>query len=254
MKARGLWAVAGLTAIVVAGCGGGDGMMTSATPMPTTTTPPPMNPGNPMNPMNPMYPMSVPGEAAIGAFLQIRHESLLHDRGEATALAVSVPAAQHGAFNGFGPAYAATQLLTVRRDNRTASEPAMTHYFLAQPYVPLGKVGAGGNPYGIVTQTFGLPVTLRAGDAGPLDNLTYVHDANSSTAEATEITSYTVAVRDARSLRLCVTSRVNEVTPQGTADGLRAGSRTDCYAMTPAGAAELESVALESASGSLRLR
>src|SRR5262249_1058015 len=147
---------------------------------------PPMNPmpGDPMNPMNPMHPMSVPGEAAIGAFLQTRHESQLRGSGDATALAVSAPSLRPGSFHGFGPAYAATQLLTVRRAGQSVNVPSMTDYFLAQPYVRLGKTGSGGTPYGIVTQTFGLPTTLRAGDAGLLDNLTYFHDAASRTAEA----------------------------------------------------------------------
>jgi hypothetical protein len=253
MEARGLVAAAGLAALVLSACGGGDGMMTNATPMPTTTTSPPMNP-MPGNPMNPMYPMSVPGEAAIGAFLQTRHESVLHGAGDATALAISEPADRHGTFNGFGPAYAATHLLTVRSAGQTASEPAVTHYFLAQPYVPLGKVGAGGRPYGVVTQIFGLPTTLRAGDAGLLDNLTYFHDASSRIAVATEVTRYSVAARDAHSLRLCMTSTVTELTSQAVADGVAGGSHTDCYAITAAGAAELESVALPGSSAPLTRR
>src|SRR5215468_10975832 len=98
MKARGLVSAAGFSVFVLSGCGGGGGMMTSGSmPMPASNPPTstmpgdPMNPGGPMNPM-PMNPMSVPGEAAIGAFLQTRHDSLLRGVGDATALAVNAPA------------------------------------------------------------------------------------------------------------------------------------------------------------------
>jgi hypothetical protein len=228
-------------------------MMSNATPMPTTTTSPPMNP-MPGGPMNPMYPMSVPGEAAVAAFLQTRHESLLHGSRDTTALAVSTPGVEPGTFNGFGPAYTATHVLTVRSAGHIASAPAVTQYFLSQPYVPLGKVGAGGRPYGVVTQTFGLPTLLRSGDAGLLDNLTYFHDASSRIAEGTEVTSYSVTARDARSLRLCMTSSITDVTVAGLADGLTAGSQTDCYAIASTGAAALESVAPRGSSEPLSLR
>lgn len=256
MEPRGLLAVAGLLTVVSA-CGGGGGMMSaSTTPMPTSTSPPPTSPmpGNPMNPMNPMTPMSVPGEAAVGAFLQTRHESLLHAENGAAALIANLPAAKSGPFHGFAPAYAATHLQTMRSGGEPAATTAVTHYFLAKPYMPLGKVGADGRPFGVVTVSFGFPTTLRAGDSGPVDNLTYFHDATTKIAEAAEATSYTVAARDAGSVRLCMTSVVTDVTSQGSADGLKAGSQTECYAVTPTGAAELESVALADSSASLTLR
>jgi hypothetical protein len=207
-----------------------------------------------MNPMNPMTPMSVPGEAAVGAFLQTRHESLLHDQNGAMAVIANLPGAKSGTFNGFAPAYAATHLQSLRSGEEPATTKAVTHYFLAHPYMPLGKVGAEGRPFGLVTVSFGVPTTLKAGDSGPVDNLTYFHDSGNRVAEAAEATSYTVAARDARSLRLCMTSVVTGVTSQGTADGLKAGSQTDCYAVTPTGASELESVALADSPASLTFR
>jgi hypothetical protein len=237
---------------MVAACGGGDGMMTSST-MPTPASDPPMNsnPGNPMNPgpmgpMNPMGPMSVPGEAAVGAFLQTRHESLLHGADGAAAVVVSAPLAKRGSFNGVGPAYAATRTLRVRGPDQQLVTSATTRYFLANPYMPLGKAGADGKPFGAVTVSFGFPTTLRAGDSGPVDRLTYFHDAGMQVAEATEMTTYTVEARDAGSLRLCLRSTVSEVTPQGANDGLAPGTESECYAVTPDGTALLESVSTRS--------
>lgn len=247
MTVRGLIAAAGLATLVVTACGGGDGMMANST-MPAPASDPPMNsnPGNPMNPggpMNPMpmNPMSVPGEAAVGAFLQGRHVSLLHSADGALAAVIIAPLARHDTFNGVGPAYAATRTLKVRGADQQVTATATTRYFLASPFMPLGKVGAGGRPFGVVTVSFGLPTTLRAGDSGPLDHLTYFHDASGRVAEASETTSYTVEARDAQSLRLCLHSTVSEVTPDGASDGLAAGTESECYAVNPDGAAALES-------------
>jgi hypothetical protein len=118
----------------------------------------------------------------------------------------------------------------------------MTRVFLANPFMPLGKVGAGGTPFGVVTVSFGFPTTLRAGDSGPLDHLTYFHDAGMGPPVGTETRSYIVEARDRSSLRLCLLSTVSEVTPQGASDGLAAGVESECYAVTPAGATTLESV------------
>jgi hypothetical protein len=241
MEARGLLAVAGLSALVLSACGGGDGMMTSGTPMPTATSPP-MNPMPPTNPMNPMYPMSVPGEAAIGAFLQRRHESLLRAADGAAAIVVSAPAAKQMTFDGFAAAYAATRTLTVRGADQQLVTSTMTRVFLANPYVLLAKVGAGGSPVGVVDVSFGVPTTLRAGDSGAIDHLTYFHDRAAQLAEGAEVTTYTVEARDAVSLRLCLRSSVSEVTAQGARDGLVAGAESECFAITRAGAAALESV------------
>ena len=243
MEARGLLAVAGLSTLVLSGCGGGGGMMTSGAPMPTANSPPanPM-PGNPMNPMNPMYPMSVPGEAAIGAFLQTRHESVLHTADGVAAVVVSAPAAKQATFGGHAPAYATTRTLSVRGADQEVATSEVTRVFLANPYVLLAKVGTGGNPFGVVDVSFGVPNTLQAGDSGPIEHLTYFHDRGRQLAEGSETTTYTVEARDAISLRLCLRSVLSEVTPQGTRDGLAAGAQSECYSVTPEGAAALESV------------
>ena len=255
MKVRGPIAAAGLSTLMVAACGGGDGMMTSSS-MPTPASDPPMNsnPGNPMpgpmGPMNPMGPMSVPGEAALGAFLQTRHETLLHGVDGAAAMVVNSPSARHGTFYGVGPAYAATRTLSVRGADQQVTTRATTRYFLANPYMPLGKVGADGRPFGVVTVSFGFPTTLTAGDSGPLDHLTYFHDALRQVAEGSEMTTYTVEARGAASLRVCLRSTVSEVTPQGLSDGLAPGTESECYAVNASGAAALESVS----TGDLALR
>jgi hypothetical protein len=156
----------------------------------------------------------------------------------------SVPNSGTTKFDGSAPAYSSVDTVTIEGNGLRLANNSSTDYFLLNPYVPLGKAGSSGTPYGVVTSSVPLPQTLDVGSSGSVDSMTYYHDATMSTRDADETVAYSVEANDSATLLMCMDSTISNVTAQGAADDLVDDGETDCYRIDDTGNATLVSVTL----------
>jgi len=211
-----------LVAVGLAGCGGGDGGLTTNLD-------------------------SAPGESALSAFMQSSHQYTLqgsYGGSSYTLQLTNTPNAGTTTFNGFAPAYSTVQTVTISQGGTMLASDSSTIYFSIGPFQPLGSIGSGGVPYAVVASPNSLPATIRVGDSGTFASWVYYHDATQAVIDADETETYVVSANNASTLKVCLTSVISNVMYQGEQDGMAAGTETDCYAVNAAGSATLLSVAV----------
>jgi len=190
---------------------------------------------------------SAPGEPALAAYVQASHSTTLHatdGSGNSWTLQLSTAA----------NAYSTLDTVTLDKNGTLVATNTSTSYFLLNPYVPLGKVSSGQTPYAIVTSSFPLPATVTVGNSGAFDNLTYYHDSTLAVADADETTTYSVEANNSTTLLTCFNTVISGVTAQGTADGLAAGTETDCYTVNSAGTAALFTITVTASGVTLKFQ
>ncbi len=201
---------------------------------------------------------SAPGEAALAAYVQASHSTTLHatdSSGNSWTLQLSTAAnAGTTTFNGIANAYSTVDTVTLDKNGTLVATNTSTSYFLLNPYVPLGKVSSSGTPYGVVTSSFPLPTTVTVGNSGAFDNLTYYHDTTQAVVDADEMATYSVEANNSTTLLTCFNTVISSVTAQGTADGLAAGTETDCYTVNAAGTAALFSITVTASGITLKFQ
>ena len=190
--------------------------------------------------------MSAPGEAAVNAYFQAAHQSMLSAKDASnnswTLQFNRVPNAGTTTFNGSAPAYSTVDTVTIKKNGTTVANSISTAYFMINPFVPLGNVSSTGTPYALVTSSFPLPASFTVGSNGSLENLTYYHDSTKATVDISQTGTYAVTANNASTVLVCFSVVLSNVTAQGTADGLANGTETDCYTVNAAGSATLVSV------------
>ena len=187
---------------------------------------------------------SAPGQAALVAYLQTDHDTMLQGMsgGRVYGLQVfNVPNAAATTFNGAAPAYNTMLTLLITENGRSLGGSTSLNYYLLNPYVPLGRVAFGGSPYAVVTSSTPLANTLSLGDSGAVDNLTYYHDSTMTTVDANQAVTYSVMANNSATVLLCLNSTISDVTAQGMTDGMVNGAASDCYAVDSSGNATLVS-------------
>ena len=222
----------GATAIVlvlVQGCGGGGGGSAAV------TTPPPANL------------QSAPGLAALTTYLQAPHQNTLtatDSAGNSYVLQLTrTPTSGTTTFNGVGNASSEVDVVNLSKNGVAVASSSTTSYYVLSPYLPLGSApSSGSGPVGIVSAPATLPATFTVGSSGPVDTLTFYHDASLSIVDATETVAFSVTANNPTTLLLCLNSTIANVTSQGTADGLAADSESDCYTEDSAGSIILDDV------------
>jgi hypothetical protein len=225
--------VSSMCAALAAGCGGGGG---------NGSSPPPAVSPTPATNLS-----SAPGAMAMATYRQGAHKDTLKasNAGNSYTLQVSnITNAGTTKFNGAAPAYSSVDTVTLDENGVVIANTVSTDYFLLDPYVPLGRVSSTGSPYGVVTGSSPLPMTLDVGSSGDMDSLTYYHDSSMGTLDAQEDDTYSVKANNPTTLLLCEDSSITNVTAQGTADDLVDDSESDCYTVNAAGNAALVSVTL----------
>ena len=201
---------------------------------------------------------SAPGEPALAAYVQASHSTTLHatdSSGNSWTLQLSTVAnAGTTTFNGTANAYSTVDTVTLDKNGTLVATNTSTSYFLLNPYVPLGKDSSGGTPYAVVTSSFPLPATVTVGNSGAFDNLTYYHDSTLAVADADETATYSVEANNSTTLLTCFNTVISGVTAQGTADGLAAGTETDCYTVNSAGTAALFTITVTASGVTLKFQ
>src|SRR5579863_7598838 len=92
---------------------------------------------------------SAPGQAALVAYLQTDHDTMLQGMsgGHDYSLQVfNTPNAAATTFNGAAPAYISTLALPITEKGQPLGGSTFNNYYLLNPYVPLGRVAVGGSP------------------------------------------------------------------------------------------------------------
>jgi hypothetical protein len=191
---------------------------------------------------------SAPGEAALVAYLRASHQRTLSARdnsGNSYSLQVdSMPNSGTTTFNGSAPAYSTVDTLSLEKNGVPATSSVSTDYYLLDPFVPLGRTYSTDTPLAVVTSSTPFPATLNVGSSGSVANITYYHDSTMTSVDANETWTYLVKASNPVNLLMCLSFVVSDVTIQGTADGLAAGTQTDCYSVDDVGNAGLVSIAL----------
>jgi hypothetical protein len=189
---------------------------------------------------------SAPGESAIAAYVQANHSTTLHatDTAGNTWTLVYGTAFNSGttSFNGTANAYSAVDTVTVDKNGTQVATNTSTNYFLLNPYMPLGATPSTGTPYAVVTTANPLPTTVTVGNSGSYESITLYHDATKTTVDAVEMSTYSVAVNNSTTLLVCFDATISGVTTTGMADGLAAGTETDCYTVDASGNTALVSI------------
>jgi len=72
--------------------------------------------------------------------------------------------------------------------------------------------------------------------------------------DAQEAATYSVAANDSSTLLLCFTSVISNVSPSGAADGMAAGTETDCYAVDASGNASLSSITVTAGATTIKFQ
>jgi hypothetical protein len=99
----------------------------------------------------------------------------------------------------------------------------VTNHYLLYPYVPLGKTFSTGTPYGLITSSTPPPTTFNVGNTGPVYSLIYYHDASMAVIDGNETAKYSVYAVDSKSLEVCLSFVLSDVTLVGGSDGLVPG-------------------------------
>ena len=105
-----------------------------------------------------------------------------------------------------------------------------------------------------MTSSFPLPATVTVGNSGAFDNLTDYHDSTLAVADADETATYSVEANNSTTLLTCFNTVISGVTAQGTADGLAAGTETDCYTVNSAGTAALFTITVTASGVTLKFQ
>lgn len=191
---------------------------------------------------------SAPGEAALVAYLQASHQTMLSAAdASGNSYTVQLNSALNAGtttFNGSAPAYSTTQTIAFQKNSALVESGTSTSYYLLNPYVPLGETYSSGSPFALVSTYTPFPTTLNVGDAGSVASLTYYHDSTMTTADASETDTYTVGANNSATLLMCLNSVISNVTSQGALDGLADSSEADCYTVDASGNADLVSIAV----------
>jgi hypothetical protein len=195
---------------------------------------------------------SAPGEVAFVDYLRNAHRYTLNatDRSGNTYIVLfnSEPNALATTFNGAAPAYSTVDTLTLKLEGvfgGTLTNTIATNYYLLNPYVPLGKTFTTGAPYGLTTSSTPLPTTFTVGNTGSIYSLTYYHDSTMAVIDGDETATYSVYAVDSKTLKVCLSFVLSDVTLVGGSDGLVPGpEETDCYSEGASGAMGLISVAI----------
>lgn len=201
---------------------------------------------------------SAPGDAALEAYVQANHSATLHatdSAGNSWTLQYSSTAnAGTTTFEGMANAHSTTDTIALDKNGAPFASNTSSSYFFLNPFVPLGKVNMGGTPYAVVTSSFPLPATVTVGGSGEFDNLTYYHDQTKTLMDAQEAVTYSVAANDSSTLLLCFTSVISNVSPSGAADGMAAGTETDCYAVDASGNASISSITVTAGATTIKFQ
>jgi hypothetical protein len=186
---------------------------------------------------------SAPGESAIEAYAQANHSTTLHATDTSgntwTLLYTTQFNSTTTTFDGTPNADSTVTTVTLDKNGTQVASSTSTNYFLLNPYTPLGTTTAGGTPYAVVVSASPLPATVAVGGSGSYESVTLYHDATKSTVDADEMATYSVAANNSTTLLVCFDSTISGVTATGTADGLAAGTETDCYTVDASGNAAL---------------
>jgi hypothetical protein len=193
---------------------------------------------------------SAPGETAFVDYLRQANRYTLNATGSSgnayIVLVDSAPNAGAATFNGVAPAYSTVDTLTLKLEGvfgGTLANTIATNHYLLYPYVPLGKTFSTGTPYGLITSSTPLPTTFNVGNTGPVYNLIYYHDSSMAVIDGNETATYSVYAVDSKSLEVCLSFVLSDVTLVGGSDGLVPGpEEKDCYSESALGAMTLISV------------
>jgi hypothetical protein len=139
-------------------------------------------------------------------------------------------------------AHSAVQTLQLIKNGAPLSTVTTTAYFLADPFVPLGRVAASGVPYATIINQYELPAAAAPGASGPFFKMTWYHDTDMSAVDGFMTGSYSVTVGEDGAPRVCVKVETARVTPQGVTDGVIEGTEVSCFRIGAAGKATLESI------------
>lgn len=139
-------------------------------------------------------------------------------------------------------AHSAVQTVQVTKNGAPLATTSTTVFFLADPFVPLGRVAASGVPYATIINQYELPPAADPGASGPFFNMTWYHDTDMSAVDGFMTGSYSVTTGEGGLARVCVKVDTARVTPQGSTDGVVEGTQVNCFRISGAGKATLESV------------
>ncbi len=188
---------------------------------------------------------AAPGEAAMTAYAQASHQSMLSGSLSGNALTLqysTVPNAGTSTFNGTANAHSSVNTLTIDENGALVGTSTSTDYYLLNPLVPLGIVYANGTPFAVVSSSSPLPATINVGGSGSFESLTLYHDSTLAVVDAMITETYTVRANDSTTLLLCIDTEVSDITAAGSADGLVADTETDCYTIDASGNAAIFSI------------
>ena len=141
-------------------------------------------------------------------------------------------------------AHSAVQTVQLTKNGAPLSTNATTAYYLASPFVPLGRVAASGVPSATSINQYELPAAAATGATGPFFNMTWYHDTDMSAVDGFMVGSWSVTSGEDGAPRVCLKVDTARVTAQGTTDGVTEGTQVQCFRISAAGKATLESLEL----------
>jgi len=139
-------------------------------------------------------------------------------------------------------AHSAVQTAQVTKNGAPLATLTTTAYFLADPFVPLGRVAANGVPYAAIINQYELPTAAAVGTSGPFFNMTWYHDTDMSAVDGFMTGSYSVTTGEGGLARVCLKVDTARVTPQGVTDGVVEGTQVHCFRIAGNGKATLETI------------
>jgi hypothetical protein len=202
---------------LVAACGGGGGY----------SSPPPPNL------------MSAPGAAALNAYFQANHSTMLNTTYNGSTYTVRQDLVLNSGTTTFEnmTVNSETDTATLSKDGVVVSQAVETDYFTVNPFALAGSVASNGTEYEVVQSFTPLPTTITVGQSGTLANSTVYHDNTKTVTDATVAATWSVQADAPTSVELCLTAVTSAVS--GNPDGVGNATQVSCYHVTSSGSATL---------------
>jgi hypothetical protein len=191
---------------------------------------------------------TIPLASAVAAYFQGGHQYKLAAQsatapGDRYTLQVDVvPKLSPGTFRDQTPAYSSVQTVTIEKNAAPPSKSVTTVYYLANPFIIIGKTYGEGTPYAVTRNSFELPAAAARDGSGRLYEMTFYHDADMAAVDGFLTGTYAVRAAEGGPGSFCLNDSITKVTAQGTTDGLAVSAETACYRLDNAGRAALVSV------------
>ncbi len=193
---------------------------------------------------------SAPGAAALNAYYQTSHSDTLTGSLFGVSLTLTesfTPNSGMTTFNG-ASAFSATQIQSISGGG-VSNTSSQTVYYTLSPFDLVGAIASTGSPYSVSTNLTAMPAMLIVGQSGPVKTSTAYRLNSLGAVEATQVNTYTVLADTPTTLQFCTTGVTTAVA--GNADGITAGTETDCYRVDANGSMSLYSIELTTPSGSV---